>query len=178
MLSDLESHPSGVDVKLLTPDNIGLRTDLPRGPIVFLAGGITGCPNWQPELHEMVAHVYPEVPIFSPRRAGWVDLTGDDADYQLEWEKHWLELADIVSFWFPKESDCPITLYELADMTRKFMYEDKPEILLGCDPEYRRKFDITKQSEMRGYPTNVWSSLSALSRCIIRAISWHLEDES
>ena len=84
-------------------------------PAVFLAGGITGCPGWQQEivgrLHDL------SVVLLNPRRANFPINDPTAAPQQIEWE-HRHPKADTIAFWFPCETLCPITLYELGGLVR------------------------------------------------------------
>ena len=81
-------------------------------PAVFLAGGITACSGWQ---QEIVAHLHDlPVVILNPRRANFPIDDPTAAPQQIEWEHRHLRKADAIAFWFPCETLCPITLYELG----------------------------------------------------------------
>jgi hypothetical protein len=107
---------------------------------LFLAGGITGCPDWQ---REMVAELKDlSLVIFNPRRTHFPQDRNVDRE-QIEWEYTYLRKATAISFWFPQETLCPITLYELGawSMTNK-------KIFLGVHPNYRRIQDIRIQTAL------------------------------
>lgn len=107
-------------------------------PSLFLAGGITDCPDWQ---KEMVAQLQ-DLPlvIFNPRRSHFPQHSNIESE-QIEWEYTYLRKATAISFWFPEETLCPITLYELGawSMTNK-------KIFLGVHPHYQRIQDIQIQT--------------------------------
>lgn len=107
---------------------------------VFLAGGITGCPGWQDELIAILAGfpVHADTVVFNPRRD---DFTGVSEDEQVGWERAYLQQAQQISFWFPKETVCPITLYELGYWLRNSNYP----ILLGMHPEYPKFSTVVAQ---------------------------------
>jgi hypothetical protein len=137
--------------------------DMPeRGRIsVFLAGGITDCPDWQAEAREWFTHsaVAGSVTLFNPRRAAYAH-TSMAAAQQIRWEYDRLRQAQVLLFWFPKETLCPITLYELGawSMTGKPM-------VIGAHDDYARRVDIVLQTgfvrpEVCIYP----SILSAVDR--------------
>jgi hypothetical protein len=111
----------------------------PREVSLFLAGGITGCPDWQSELVDMLKGE--EIALFNPRRKNY-PKNDPDAEYaQIRWEHDHLRKADAISFWFPQETLCPITLYELGawSMTDK-------TIFIGVHPEYQKKSDVLIQT--------------------------------
>lgn len=105
---------------------------------LFIAGGISGCPDWQQQLVQMLN----ECPcaIFNPRRDNF-DTTNPAMAYdQIIWEEHHLELANHLSFWFPAETLCPITLFELG----KYVNTSQ-RLFIGMDRNYKRRFDVETQ---------------------------------
>jgi Nucleoside 2-deoxyribosyltransferase like len=108
-------------------------------PAVFLAGGITDCPDWQQEARELLAD-WPGV-ILNPRRRDFPINDPDAATEQVAWEFDHLERADVVLFWFPPSSSPqPIALYELG----RHAALDKL-LAVGTDPEYLRRADVLLQ---------------------------------
>jgi len=109
---------------------------------VFLAGGITGCPDWQ----SYVAKQLEDLPLrlYNPRRRGF-DVAGDLARSQIEWEFNALSLCDVVLFWFPQESLCPISLYELGRINTM---HGKKRIFIGTHPHYVRREDVVVQTQL------------------------------
>lgn len=121
-------------------------------PIVFMAGGITGCPDWQSDFADYARDL--DALLLNPRRAlfDYNDPTLKAA--QIEWEFENLEAADLVTFWFPAEADCISTMHELGDVAcRERLAErsGRPErrLLVGCHPEYSRAYDVHKQLELK-----------------------------
>lgn len=113
-------------------------------PSVFLAGGITNCPDWQKDFIDNFTNSFSirEVTIVNPRCEEWDD-TRDNIEVskeQISWEKNYLDVTTGVVFWFPKETLCPITLFELGGA----LYS-RNIIAIGIDPEYQRKLDIEVQ---------------------------------
>lgn len=105
---------------------------------IFLAGGISRCPDWQSEMIGLLGDA--SLLVFNPRRPDF-DVRDVDASVdQINWEFHHLAEADAVLFWFPKETDCPITLYELGKWGNLKQY-----VFIGIHPEYRRKLDVEQQ---------------------------------
>jgi hypothetical protein len=165
---------------IITPDNdVNGPPLMGVVPVVFLAGGITGCPDWQTELIDLIEpELDPNQPyiLANPRRLVW-DMNSDSND-QIAWEYMWLDRADIISFWFPHETLCPITLYELADVTRRVMIDqdsqgDRLELVVGAHSDYQRRYDIEKQSQLRlGEDFHIARSLDTLSKRIV----WRVED--
>lgn len=110
---------------------------------IFLAGGITGCPDWQAEFTAVAAGLDWPVPLalVNPRRrpgSAWDDR---EATSQIEWEFRRIQLAKLVAFWFPPESVCPIALYELGRATGS-AYK---QVVVGAHEAYPRRFDLGVQ---------------------------------
>lgn len=127
-------------------------------PVLFLAGGITGCGDWQSEVVDKLSSKLGNVAVVNPRRSNYPDFDPMETVAQIEWEFLHLKLATHVLFWFPKETLCPITLFEygraLADKTQ--------EIYIGCDPEYRRLIDLIHQTRLERPDVKINLSIEAL----------------
>ena len=109
---------------------------------VFLAGGISDCPDWQKEAVKLLKEEcapFCNLVVYNPRQDVYRD-NEEVAKKQIEWEDWALCHADAVIFWFPNQTLCPITLYELGKMANT----DKP-IFVGCDKDYKRYFDVFNQ---------------------------------
>jgi hypothetical protein len=79
--------------------------------------------------------------IFNPRRAVDFDFTDTtNSTIQIVWEHYYLNTADILVFWFPNTSVCPITLFEYGKWLGK-----KP-IYLGIEDGYSREHDLYIQT--------------------------------
>ena len=124
------------------------RTDL------FLAGGISNCPDWQEEVIALLDGV-PGIGL-NPRRRG--EFTESIANEQIEWEFRALRTADTVLFWFPKETLCPITLFELGVFTCR----KDTRLVVGTHPDYARRFDVIKQLELARPEVAVVDSIADL----------------
>jgi len=123
---------------------------------VFLAGGISGTQNWQKQAAQSILDET-TLYVVNPRREG-VDLmkTGHEAAAQIQWEYEHLRACNLVMFWFPKETVCPIALFELgtflgrgrdtafSENAKQTSYKF-PWVFVGCDPDYSRKFDLEQQ---------------------------------
>jgi len=134
-----------------------------RDTTVFLAGGISGCPDWQKEFVEMLK--YTNVVLFNPRRENFPMGDRSEGRRQILWEVEYLNKADIVIFWFPMETICPIVLFELGS----YSMIDKP-IFVGVHPEYSRRFDVDIQLMIRRPDVVIVDSLEALAeqlRCYV-----------
>jgi hypothetical protein len=132
---------------------------------VFLAGGITGCPDWQAEVIYMLDEEGFDGTVYNPRRANFPIGDPTAASEQIAWEFAALERADVRLFWFAggervfPESALrsageypgagarysspvqPIALYELGRWTA---LEAAP-LVVGADPNYARLIDVHEQ---------------------------------
>jgi hypothetical protein len=86
-------------------------------PSIFLGGGITDAPDWQPLAANLLGKTF--ATCFNPRRqAGFAPP--DHPDYlqlyreQVSWEHKYLMAADVVLFWLPKEALCITTRFEIG----------------------------------------------------------------
>ena len=109
---------------------------LPKRANVFLAGGIMNADNWQPKALAML-HDTPTV-VLNPRRAE--PFHGNMQQEQVEWEHHALRRSDAIIFWFPPETLCPITLFELGVWS-----QSRVPIYVGTHPDYQRRLDVQIQ---------------------------------
>lgn len=121
------------------PDSLSVL-DLDR-ETVFLAGGISGCPDWQSEFVEMMKKVRNFFVFINPRRDNFDTSNPEMTEEQIAWEFFHLKHAKQAIFWFPKETLCPITLFEYG----KWVMTGKP-FIVGCHPEYARKEDLQHQT--------------------------------
>lgn len=121
---------------------------------LFLAGGISGCPNWQTEAATLLQGA-PGIAV-NPRRIGDLAWDGAEAREQIAWEHAALQRAHAVLFWFPCETLCPITLLELGAA----MYRTpSPALFVGTHPDYQRRFDVVQQLNLQRKEVAVRSSL-------------------
>ena len=127
---------------------------------IFLAGGITGCPNWQLALTVKLEKM--DITLYNPRRANFPMGNKGEGLKQVKWEVEHLDKADAIVFWFPKETLCPITLFELGSWSMT----SKP-IFVGCHPDYQRRFDVETQLSIRRPEIEIVYSLDSLSKQIM-----------
>jgi hypothetical protein len=123
---------------------------------IFLAGGITDCPDWQQEMKDLLAGT--SLTLLNPRRKDFPIGDPDAAYEQIKWEFTALRAADTILFWFPKETLCPIVLYELG----AWSMTDKP-IFVGTDIEYSRRQDVLIQTLLVRPEVVIWESLEKLA---------------
>jgi len=145
------------------------------GPLVFLAGGITGCPDWQHEARIELERddgtgkpLHP-CTILNPRRADFPMADPMAAAEQIAWEYDALRDADIVLFWFCKETVQPIVLFELGATMERHYYEDDEDesdtplekrwggdkCVIGVEEGYARVQDVQLQVALRRGPWQV-----------------------
>jgi len=86
-----------------------------EGKSLFLAGGITNCPDWQSVIVKLSQGT--RVTLLNPRRKTFPIDDPNAASEQIRWEFEHLRKSDAILFWFPKESISPIALYELGAWT-------------------------------------------------------------
>jgi hypothetical protein len=135
---------------------------------LFLAGGITGCPDWQKEMINLLKDVQP-LTIFNPRRDDFDVTNPNMSKEQIEWEFCHLRKSAAISFWFPGETLCPITLLELG----KYLENFSTKLFIGCDPGYAREFDVREQTRLsRGRDVTVVSSIEELASQIRTGFTW------
>lgn len=121
-----------------SPQKIPSKRDV---EMMFMAGGITGCPDWQKDMVRMLGDT--GLALLNPRRADFPIGDPGAAREQITWEYRALREAEAILFWFPKETICPIVLYELGawSMTEKPVY-------VGVHPEYQRRQDVEIQTRL------------------------------
>jgi len=111
------------------------------GPKLFLAGGITGCPDWQQDAVSMLRDV-PDLVVLNPRRTPFPIHDPDSAAEQIGWEFRHLDRADVVLFWFTDApSDQPIVWYELGVHAAT----GRVPVAVGADPAFHRRRDVELQ---------------------------------
>jgi len=107
---------------------------------IFLAGGITGCPDWQADVVNLLDNK--SGLLFNPRRKNFPINDPTASEFQIKWEHDYLRKANAILFWFPCDTLCPIVLYELG----AWSMTDKP-IFVGVHPEYQRRKDVELQTK-------------------------------
>ncbi len=119
----------------------------------FLAGGITGCPDWQKSVIGYLKEQsdLDNLVIFNPRRDVF-ENSEDAAHEQISWEFDYLNSCDIFSMYFCADQIQPICLYELGRyvevMKRRFPADYQKRIIISCSPYYPRHFDVVSQVSM------------------------------
>lgn len=106
---------------------------------LFLAGGITNCPDWQSFVIEKFKNT--NLTIYNPRRPNF-QISDANNKEQIDWEFKYLRWCDSIMFWFPAESICPIALFELGGALERL---DLQQVFVGCSPDYPRRKDLEIQ---------------------------------
>lgn len=122
---------------------------------LFLAGGITGCPDWQSQVVTGLKDT--DLELFNPRRENFPIHNPDAALEQISWEYRYLRNAHAILFWFPSETLCPIVLYELGAWSKT----DKP-LFVGIDLKYQRRHDVEIQTKLARPDVTIVYSLEDL----------------
>jgi hypothetical protein len=132
---------------------------VPGQTAVFLAGGITDCPDWQAEMVELLSDT--DLVLLNPRRFSFRDP--NLADEQIKWEFEHLRRADKILFWFPHSppSVCPISLFELG----YWLGQHKP-LAVGAQPGYVREADVRIQTALIRPEVPIVSTLEDLAEAI------------
>lgn len=123
--------------------------------IVFLAGGITNCRDWQNIVIEKLKTTCEyfnndadDLVIMNPRRENF-PIDDPKASYeQIYWEYNRLNDADIFSMYFCSgDSDQPICMYELGrNVYRLQMYDNYDDrIIIMVERGYKREQDVKIQ---------------------------------
>jgi len=152
--------------------------DLPDYPErklrIFLAGGITGCRDWQKECIEQLDKILynndeHNVLIYNPRRDKW-DMNDPSAGRrQIDWEFQNLERMDIFSMYFCTSdmSVGPICFYELGRyicrMQMRFPNSWQKRIVISTDHGYSRTEDVYWQSRLAGDGIRINNEVSPLA---------------
>jgi len=151
-------------VYIEAPNYVKLPWDQPS---IFLAGGITGCENWQAKATEALKEIG-DVTVVNPRRQNY-DVNGgfDLVKEQIKWEHHYLDRVHQVIFWFSSETIQPITLFELGCRLRDYRIVSRQPLFIGCHPDYARKWDVFIQSSLEGYDMQIKDNLDDLLNNVI-----------
>lgn len=122
------------------------------GSSIFLAGGITNCPDWQSEAVKLISD---RTHVFNPRRANFPIHDPDAAEEQITWEFNALHEATCILFWFPVGAIQPIALYELG----RYVALGRP-IAVGRDDSYERRQDVDVQMKLAKPDLPIYNTLA------------------
>lgn len=124
---------------------------------MFLAGGISGCSDWQSYVVNELRDLE-NLTIYNPRRKNFPINNPKASEEQIAWEYQHLRDANILFIWFSRGSLNPIVLYELGMWCNS---TDKMAII-GIDPEYERKEDVIIQTKLARSNQMIFNSLSEM----------------
>lgn len=141
------------------------ETTRPTNLSVFLAGGITNCPDWQDELIDILADMGFKYTVYNPRRENFPIHDPNAARQQIAWEFDKLNHCTVFSMWFcNSESVQPICMYELG---RHLAIRKINEVVIGVEPGYSREQDVAIQSELAlGSNRKIYHSLEDYASAI------------
>lgn len=126
--------------------------------LVFLAGGISNCPDWQGSMPGLLGDIA-NLAVINPRRIVAFGKEGPEAAGQIKWEHDALRKADAHAFWFCANVIQPISLFELG------VWSEKSErLFVGVDPFYPRRFDIVEQLKLSRPGIHVLDSLAKVAQ--------------
>lgn len=133
--------------------------------MLFLAGGITGCPDWQSSiLHRFMGY---HLVVFNPRRKNFPIDDPSAAYEQIRWERDKLLISDFILFWFCKDTIQPIVLFEYG----KYGFLKDKKIFVGVEDGYPRQQDVYIQTILE-YPTRpIYTSLDDLCDILVKELS-------
>jgi len=153
---------------LTSPNHLSKDTQDTYGHKIFLAGGISNCPDWQSEMINQITQRTTNVLLINPRDPNFnPKATAQDVANQVEWEYHYInDVSDLLLFWFPKETVCPITLYELGKATQTHQ-----NIIVGADPSYPRHSTLVAQLKLERPDIKIHNSLEEVVEAIVEQIS-------
>jgi Nucleoside 2-deoxyribosyltransferase like len=134
---------------------------------LFLGGGISNCPDWQNEFIKMLKPLCLPISIFNPRRDNFDTSNSKESQIQINWE-HWhLNMSNIVLFWFPHETLCPITLFEYGKyLAYSTTIKKEIKLVVGCHPDYARRFDIVYQTRLENPNITIYNNLSSMVNAV------------
>ena len=146
---------------------------------LFLAGGITNCPDWQKEIIDRLKNsiskgssnpyiqiMLENVTVYNPRRENFPMDDPSASSVQITWEYEKLRECNIIAFWFSKGSLNPIVLYEYG----KHGISQPTTLVVGCDKEYTRTSDVEIQTKLAKPSQKIFYSLDEFYQEIIDTI--------
>jgi hypothetical protein len=157
-------------VKVITaPDKNWPPQGLER-PWVFMAGGITDCPNWQDTIIAKTGTVKKGV-LFNPRHDTFPIKDPTAAKEQITWEFNALMSCHIFTMWFCSgKSEQPICMYELGRYLARFQLGRVPRIVIGCAEGYKHQLDVLMQVKLVDSNLHVYRSFEGFTSAVKEAI--------
>lgn len=140
-------------------------------PWVFLAGGITNCPNWQQIVIKELDNCTGGI-LFNPRRENFPIHDPNAAVEQIKWEYDALMMCDIFTMWFCNApSEQPICQYELGRYFCRYQLGRIKKVVIGVEPGYKRERDVLIQLRLADPNVHVFQDFEAYVSMIKETIS-------
>ncbi len=139
---------------------------------LFLAGGITNCPDWKSILIEKIknTNVETDLDIYNPRRKNFPIHDKEAGLEQMKWEFKRLKQADMTIYWFSRGSLNPISLYELG----MWGNSRTTPVIIGIDEKYERSNDVITQTTLARSNVPIVDSLDKITEIIKTYVDEHL----
>ena len=154
-------------MKVITAINEDYSINTNHSVKIFLAGGISNCPDWQSEaIEHFTALSNYNFTLYNPRRENFPINDPNASEQQIVWEYNHLRDSDIILYWFARGSLNPIVLYELGMWGNS---RDKT-IFIGIDPEYERKHDVEIQTKLARPEIIIYDNLNHMCNVILKHI--------
>lgn len=120
---------------------------------IFLAGGITGCDNWQKVVQFELMRTFKNDPllILNPRRDNFPINNPNAAEEQITWEFNALDYCDMFTMYFAGgSSDQPICMYEYGRHLAKFDEHSRSlnSVVVTACKDYKRYNDVIIQTRL------------------------------
>ena len=133
---------------------------------LFVAGAITGAPDWQTEFANDLRDT--DLTLLNPRRETYNALDPAALREQIRWEHDGLRQSSAISFWFPAGALCMISLYELGSWAHWRDENGQPKpLFVAAQPDYARYEDVIIQLELERPDVKVVGSLRELTAQIL-----------
>jgi len=146
-----------------------------KGIKIFLAGGISNCPNWQVDIinhlikdHRFDKYKKQKITLYNPRCK---EIPEEDP--QTTWEYEKLKESDIIIFWFSTGSLNPITLFEYGS----YIKSDKT-LVIGCHPTYIRRNAVIIQTRLARPDLKVNIMFDAFYEQLVKEIIIKIESKT
>lgn len=127
---------------------------------LFLAGSITGAEPWQTSMIDSIqkrpALSDNVLTVYNPRRENFPMDDKSESERQIIWEHNNLRDANIISFWFAKDTISPITLYELG------MWVNRKITVIGIEDGYLREQDVRVRTQLTHPKKHIETSISGM----------------
>jgi hypothetical protein len=143
-----------------------------QGKSVFLAGGITNCPDWQSEIVSQLKNIDKNVNrfnlnIYNPRRKTFDITNPKETENQIAWEFAALRKCEYNLFWFSEGSLNPIVLFELGSALER---KDIDNLIIGCHLNYERRQDVIHQVACKHPSAPIQTSIRGIVADLIHRV--------